>query len=217
MRLDRRAIDALDDRRRIALINSISGLRPAVLVATADAGRRSNLAVMNSLMHVGARPPLLGLLFRPDTVERHTLENIRATDVYTVNHVHGGIIDAAHQSSARYPRDVSEFDAVGLTAEWLDGFEAPFVAEARVRLALRLCEERTLRSNGTHLVIGELSLLECPDDTVTDTGSFDPAVADSLAVAGLDAYYRGQAVARLAHARADTPPQRIEVASPSAD
>jgi flavin reductase (DIM6/NTAB) family NADH-FMN oxidoreductase RutF len=116
MRLDRRAIDALDDRRRIALINSISGLRPAVLVATADAGRRSNLAVMNSLMHVGARPPLLGLLFRPDTVERHTLENIRATGVYTVNHVHGGIIDAAHQSSARYPRDVSEFDAVGLTA-----------------------------------------------------------------------------------------------------
>jgi hypothetical protein len=91
------------------------------------------------------------------------------------------------------------------------------VAEARVRLALRLCEERTLRSNGTHLVIGELSLLQCPDDTVTDTGSFDPAVADSLAVAGLDAYYRGQAVARLAHARSDTPPQRIEVASPSAD
>ena len=215
MRLDRTAIDALESRRRVALINSIIGLRPAVLVATADADGRSNLAVMNSLMHVGARPPLLGLLFRPDTVERHTLENIRATGAYTVNHVHGAIVDAAHQSSARYPRDVSEFDAVGLTADWRDGFAAPFVAEARVSLALRLCEEQTIHSNGTHLVVGELCSLQCPDDAVTDAGSFDPAAADSLAVAGLDAYYRGAPLARLAHARPDEPPRRIDAASPS--
>jgi len=217
MRLDRTAIDALESRRRVALINSIIGLRPVVLVATADAGGRSNLAVMNSLMHVGARPPLLGLLFRPDTVERHTLENIRATGAYTVNHVHGAIVDAAHQTSARYARDVSEFDAVGLTADWRDGFEAPFVAEARVSLALRLCEEQNIRSNGTHLVIGELCSLHCPDDAITDAGSFDPASAGSLAVAGLDTYYHGGPVARLAYARADVPPRRIDTASLSTD
>lgn len=214
MRLDRPAIDALEQRQRAALINSIVGLRPAVLVATADAAGGLNLAIMNSLMHVGSRPPLLGLLFRPDTVERHTLENIRATGAFTVNHVHSGIIDAAHQTSARYPRGVSEFDTVGLTAHWQDGFEAPFVAEARITLALRRCEEQTIRSNGTHLVIGELCSLDCPDSTLTDTGSFDPAAADSLAVAGLDAYYRGVCAARLVYARADEPPRRIDAKSP---
>jgi len=205
MRLDRPAIDALEREQRVALINSVVGLRPAVLVATADSARRTNLAVMNSLTHVGARPPLLGLLFRPDTVERHTLENIRSTSVYTVNHVHSGIVAAAHQTSARYPRDVSEFDAVGLTAEWNDGFAAPFVAEARVRLALRLCEEQTLRCNGTHLVIGELCWLQYPYDAVSPAGGFDPETADSLAVAGLNTYYRGERVARLAYAK---PPGR---------
>lgn len=205
MRLDRAAIDALERERRVALLTSIVGLRPAVLVATADAGGRSNLAILNSLTHVGSRPPLFGLLFRPDTVERHTLENIRATGAFTVNHVHGGILAAAHQTSARYPRGVSEFDAVGLTAERADDFEAPFVAEAHVRLALRLCEEQLIRRNGTHFVIGELCSLRCPDGALADTGAFDPGTADSLAVAGLDTYYRGDRIARLAYAKAPGP------------
>ena len=57
------------------------------------------------------RPALAGMILRPHSVDRHSLEYLLETGVYTLNQVHEGIHAAAHQTSARYPRAVSEFDA----------------------------------------------------------------------------------------------------------
>ncbi|MEL7044790.1 MAG: flavin reductase, partial [Pseudomonadota bacterium] len=110
MHLDRRTLDSLPRERGVALVNSLSGFKTAALVGTRSRDGQTNLAIMNSTTHIGARPPLLGLIFRPDTVARHTLENIRATGVYTISHVPEARIEAAHQTSARYSRDCSEFE-----------------------------------------------------------------------------------------------------------
>jgi flavin reductase (DIM6/NTAB) family NADH-FMN oxidoreductase RutF len=205
MHLDRDAIRALGKRHRAALINSVSGFKSAALIGTADTDGQTNLALMTSLVHVGANPPLLGLVLRPDTAPRHTLENIRDTGCYTINHVHESFVAAAHQTSARYPRDRSEFLAAGLTEAWLPGLRAPFVAESRVRLGMRLREEHSLAINGTHLLIGEILILECPDDALTDGGGLDPAAAGSVAAAGLDSYYLAGHGERYAYAKADRP------------
>lgn len=56
-----------------------------------------------------------------------------------VNHLNEDIFKQAHQTSARYAREQSEFKAVpGFSAhsEWV--FAAPFVAESRVRFGLKL-------------------------------------------------------------------------------
>ncbi len=201
MRLDRQDLDGLDKHFRVALINSISGLRPAVLVGTADDAGRTNLAIFNSLVHIGANPPLLGLICRPDTVDRHTLSNLRATGVYTVNHVRESFLEAAHQTSARYPRDISEFRAVGLTEHWEDDVRAPFVAEADVRVALELREELPVQVNGTCLVVGEIVRIDVPDAAVRESGVLDPTVAGSLAVAGLNAYFRAEPIRELPYAK----------------
>jgi len=200
MRLDRAGIDALERRRRAALINSLGGLRGAMLVGTADREGATNLAIFSSLTHIGAAPPLQGLIFRPDSVERHTLENLRASGVYTVNHVTRPLLRAAHQTSARYPREVSEFGATGLGEHWIEGFNAPFVAEAVVRIGLRLVEEIPIRLNGTHLVIGSIEHLEVPADAVTETGTLNPERAGSIAVAGLDTYFTAEAIERRSYA-----------------
>jgi flavin reductase (DIM6/NTAB) family NADH-FMN oxidoreductase RutF len=201
MRLERRDIDALEKRRRVALINSLSGFKAATLVGTADDKGRSNLAIFNSLMHIGASPPLLGLIFRPDSVERHTLSNLRQRGFYTVNHVQESFFEAAHQTSARYPREVSEFEAVGLTELREPGFEAPFVAEASVRIGLKLTEEVPVKANGTYLVVGEIVNLCAPDAALTDAGDLDCAAAGGVAVSGLSTYYRARLLTRLDYAK----------------
>src|SRR6056297_2446707 len=134
MQLDDRDIAALDKRYRAALINAVTGFKPANLVATADAQGHSNVAIMSSVVHLGSSPPLIGLVIRPDPVDRHTLDNIIETGYYTINHVGGSFIEAAHQTAARYDREVSEFEATGLTPHWHDDFPAPFVDGATVRM-----------------------------------------------------------------------------------
>jgi len=202
-------IAAMERRRRAALINSITGFKSANLVGTADADGKSNLAIMSSLLHLGSNPPLLALVLRPDSVERHTLDNLRASGVYTVNHVHADIIGAAHQTAARYPREVSEFAATGLTERWLDGVNAPLVAEANICMVLELREEHHLSINGTQLVIGEIVYLECPDSALRDDGAIDPEIAGTVALSGLDSYHATRRLRRMAYAKPELPPREL--------
>ncbi len=115
MHITKNAINEMEQRYRAAFINSLGGFKSLILVGTADSKGATNLSVLNSLFHIGANPPLCGMIFRPDVAERHTLDNILETGWYTINHVTESIFKAAHQTSARYPKEVSEFDAVGLT------------------------------------------------------------------------------------------------------
>ncbi|WOJ94582.1 flavin reductase [Congregibacter variabilis] len=209
MHLTSSDIEDLERRRRAALINSITGYKPANLVGTVNTQGQSNLAIMSSLVHIGSHPPLLALIFRPDNAERHTLDNIRDTGSYTINHVHAGIIDAAHQTAARYPGDVSEFAATGLTELQLDGQRAPFVAEAIVRMGMILRDELPLSINGTHMVIGEIVSLDVPGDAINELGALDPAKTDSIAISGLDSYYQSSLLQRMEYAKPDKAPRRI--------
>ncbi|MFT4872382.1 flavin reductase family protein [Congregibacter sp.] len=209
MHLTASDIEGLERRKRAALINSITGYKPANLVGTANTSGHSNLAIMSSLVHIGSHPPLLALIFRPDNAERHTLDNIRETGSYTINHVHTGIVDAAHQTAARYPANVSEFAATGLTELWRDGQTAPFVAEAAVRMGMTLRDELPLNINGTHLVIGEIVSLEVPSEAINELGALDPAKTDSVAISGLDSYYQSSLLQRMAYAKPGKAPQRL--------
>jgi hypothetical protein len=90
----------MEQRYRAALINSLGGFKSVVMIGSTDQEGHTNLAIFNSLFHIGANPPLCGLIFRPDSVERHTLTNIEQTGAYTVNHLNEHIYQQAHQTSA---------------------------------------------------------------------------------------------------------------------
>ena len=66
----------LDQSIRINLINSLVGFRSVCLIGTINQKNISNLAIFNSIVHIGASPPLIGFVVRPDCVDRHTLSNI---------------------------------------------------------------------------------------------------------------------------------------------
>ena len=203
---------ALANRYRANLINSITGFKPALLLGTASAAGLTNLAVFNNVFHIGASPPLLGMIVRPcpEGTERHSLDNILETGHYTLNHINSGMLPAAHQTSARYPRAESEFEATGLAEVWQPGFPAPFVGEATIHMGLRLAEHQELALNKTHMIIGSLEYLSCPEDCLREDGTVNLTNAGSVATCGLDSYHRVNPGERYAYAKTALPPRRID-------
>ena len=194
----RTVIDELERFFRTNLINSITGFKSVALLGTTDNEGIENLAIFSQIIHVGANPPLLGVLFRPHTVVRHTLENIRASKVFTVNHIRPEWVKQAHHTSARW--EASEFTACNLTPEHLDAFGAPFVREAHIKMGLQYTEEHTL-INQTVLVVGELQQLHLPEDCLRDDGFVDLEKAQTVTCSGLDAYHTTEKIVRLSYAK----------------
>lgn len=214
MHLNNASIAAMATRDRAALINSLSGFKSPNLVGTAGPDGHCNLAIMSSVVHLGSHPPLLALIVRPGAEERHTLHNILESGHYSINHVTSEIVEAAHQTAARYPRDTSEFEATGLTPEWWSDFSAPLVAQARVKLALELRDHQELKINNTHLVIGEVIQATIPEACLREDGSLDLAAADSMALSGLDSYHQTELYRRMAYAKPGQPPRVIRPVEP---
>ena len=200
----------LEDRFRKNLINSLLGARPAVLIGTINGKKQLNLAVFSQVVHVGANPPLCGILFRPDSVDRHTLSNIRETGFFSLNILSSDYADKVHQTSARYQTDVSEFDAVGLEPAFVAGCIAPLVKEAHIKGICALQEEMPVVANGTILVIGSIKWLEIDEACLRSDGSVNHYALNSLAVCGLDDYASLENVARFSYAKPDRKPEIIE-------
>ena len=199
-------IDDLERFFRTNLINSLTGFKSVALIGTRNEAGQENLAIFSQIIHVGANPPLVGVLFRPDTVARHTLENIRSTKTFTINHIRPDFVKQAHHTAARW--EESEFAACNLTSEYDDTFPAPFVGEAQVKMGLRLVEEQQL-INETVLVVGEIQQLHVPDDCLGDDGFVDLERAESVTCSGLDAYHTTQKLVRLSYAKPNQPLKEI--------
>ena len=200
---------ALEQRYRAAFINSLGGFKSVVLLGTKNNDGQANLAIFNSLFHIGANPPLCGLIVRPDSVERHTFENIMQTGFYTVNHIKPEFYENAHQTSARYPREVSEFDATQLSAEYKGNFFAPFVAQSTVQMGLSLQQKIDLTINGTILLIGKIEFVSVPENCVEPDGFVDLEAAQTVTCSGLDSYHTTQKLARLSYAKPDKWPTKL--------
>ena len=208
MRLNTAQIEALDNRYRALFINALSGFKSANLIATCDNRKNTNLAIFTSVFHIGSSPPLLGMISRPHSVPRHTLENILQTGHYSINHVNESIIQQAHQTSARYDEEISEFQATGLSEQW-DDFPAPFVEQSRIQLGMKLRENHQLAINSTVMIIGEISHINIKDDVVHQDGYVDIERAGSIATSSLDSYHRTELLSHLRYAKPEKLPEQI--------
>jgi flavin reductase (DIM6/NTAB) family NADH-FMN oxidoreductase RutF len=200
--LTKASIETLEKRYRTNLINSLSGFKSANLLGTQSSNGVSNLALMSSVFHVGANPALVGLLIRPHSVPRHSLENLLEQGCYTLNAVTEQMHTRAHQTVARYPREQSEFAAVGFDEEYSDQIRAPYVLQSPVKTGLKLVETQTLAVNETVLVIGEIVELRIDPTLISEDGHLDLSAAAVVAISGLDEYHATQSLGRLAYPKA---------------
>ena len=200
---------SMDQRFRTQLINSMPGMKSVNLVGTKSEDGFENLAIFNSVFHVGANPPFLGMVIRPDSVDRHTWNNIQATGCYTLSQVSAGYASAAHQTSARYSKEQSEFTEVGFTAEYKKDFYAPFVGESVVSIGLKYEEHYRVKANNTLVVIGKIGHLLIQEGLISEDGFVDLAKGNVLSCIGLDAYCTSDLINRFAYAKPDLPPRKL--------
>ena len=183
------------------LMNSISGFKPGNLIGTVSHRNVANVAVFNSVVHIGATPPLLGFIMRPLTVPRQTYHNIKARGFFTVNAITKDFYERAHQTSAKYDEMTPEFEACGLTPQYTGWHPAPYVQESPVKLGLQHEEEHHIKANGTLLIIGKVVEVLADSRLLGPEGHINLDQAGVVSVAGLDSYYVSELLGRLGYAR----------------
>ena len=194
-------LQTLDRFTRANFINSLSGFKSLSLIGTVNGKGVSNLAVFSNIVHLGADPALIGFINRPLSAAPHTLQNIQETGIYTVNLVTELMYKQAHQTSAKYPDGVSEFEMTCLTAEFKEGYIAPFVAESPVQYVLKFEQVMPIELNNTFLVIGSLQEAYVPADIQEEDGFLDLAKAGILTSLGTSGYYKTEKINNLPYAK----------------
>ena len=198
-------LDTWSSRKRARAVNSLSGFKSATLVGTSDVQGVHNLSVVSSVVHLGSSPAQMGMVLRPPGADAHTYKNLKATGQCTFNHIGVHWVDQAHQCSARYPEEVSEFTAVGLTPCGVEGtWKAPAVEESRVRMGLTLAEDIVL-PNACHFVVMDVQWVDVDAMAVAEDGYVDLGAAGSATISGLDGYHATTHLGRLSYAKPDRP------------
>ncbi len=194
-------LDQMEQRFRASFINSITGFKSVALIGTKNKANQENLAIFNSIVHLGSNPALIGMIIRPDSVERHTLENIEETGFYTINHILESFVEQAHHTSARYPRNVSEFEASGLTPFYRNDFFAPFVKESTVQIGMEFKTKMNIPINNTLMIIGQIKSISLPEKAISTDGYIDLEITKTITNSGLDSYHRTERIVRLPYAK----------------
>ena len=202
-------INGLDRRFRANLINCLSGIKSMNLIGTKNKESQTNVAIFNSVIHIGANPPLLGFIHRPATVERHTIENIKETSCFTINSVTEEIHKQAHQTSARYEREESEFDETSLETSYIQGFHAPFVSESPLKIGLECVDIVPIQINNTILVIGKVKFIQLDEKFLKEDGFLSLYDQGIVGGTGLDSYLSAQEIGRYSYAKPDSSLENI--------
>ena len=189
MHFDEEQIENLEKVYRINLINSCSGYKSANLIGSVSDEGINNLAVFSSITHLGSNPPLLGFFLRPtEIVPRHTYLNIKQNSYYTINSIQEEFADSAHHTSAKYEREISEFDITKITSENINGFPAPYVKSSSSKIGMKFVEEIKINYNKSRLIVGKIVELNVDDNLISKDGFLNLNKANIATVSGCDGY-----------------------------
>ena len=194
-------INKMSSIYRLNMINSCTGYKSANLIGTQSENGSTNLAVFNSVTHLGSNPPLIGFILRPTTVPRHTYQNMKNNGFFTINHIHQSQIEDAHHTSAKYPQEISEFDQTSLMEEYKEGIEAPFVKNAPLQIGCRYLNEYQIKENNTSIIIGQIEHIFIEEEMLLEDGWVQLDKGGVVAINGLDGYAIPKLIERFTYAR----------------
>ena len=194
-------LDGLSKIYRLNLINSITGYKSANLIGTQSLNGKKNLAIFSSVIHLGSNPALIGFVLRPTTVPRHTYSNLKATGNFTLNTVTKDYIKEAHQTSAKYPEEISEFDVTNFTVENKKKINAPYVKGSPIQIGCNYENEYHIKENSTILIIGSIQDLYISQTLLKDDGWVQLENENIVTINGLDGYAVPKIIDRFPYAR----------------
>lgn len=170
------------------LVHSCTGYKSANLLGTQSSGSNTDLAVFNSIFHLGTNPPLLGLILRTTTVPKTTYHNILNTGFFTVNHIQREMIEQAHRTTRDHDSEISGFERAGLEKEYLNDFPAPYISESSIKLGCKYVNEYQIKENDTTLMVAAIEHIYFESGIQMPDGWLRLEDAGTLTLNGLDGY-----------------------------
>ena len=194
--------------KRLNIINSITGIKPANLISTIDERNRHNLAIFSSVVHLGSNPALIGFILRPqEKIRRHTYENILENGYYTINHLPNHKTLEGHYTSAKFDKETSEYDVCHFTPEFQHEFPVPYVKESFLKMGLKHVESIPIKYNGTVMIVGKILQVYVAKSSLSKEGYINLEEAKSVGISGLNTYYDLKKIASYPYARPHELPQ----------
>ena len=188
--------------KRLNIINSITGIKPANLISTIDERNRHNLAIFSSVVHLGSNPALIGFVLRPqEKIRRHTYENILENGYYTINHLPNHKTLEGHYTSAKFDKETSEYDVCHFTPEFQHDFPVPYVKESFLKMGLKHVESIPIKYNGTVMIVGKILQVYVAKSSLSEEGYINLEEAKSVGISGLNTYYDLKKIASYPYAR----------------
>ena len=188
--------------KRLNMINSITGVKPANLISTIDERNRHNLAIFSSVVHLGSNPALIGFILRPqEKIRRHTYENILENGYYTINHLPNHKTLEGHYTSAKFDKETSEYDVCHFTPEFQHDFPVPYVKESFLKMGLKHVESIPIKYNGTVMIVGKILQVYVAKSSLSEEGYINLEEAKSVGISGLNTYYDLKKIASYPYAR----------------
>ena len=188
--------------KRLNIINSITGIKPANLISTIDERNRHNLAIFSSVVHLGSNPALIGFILRPQQkIRRHTYENILENGYYTINHLPNHKTLEGHYTSAKFDKETSEYEVCHFTPEFQHEFPVPYVKESFLKMGLKHVESIPIKYNGTVMIVGKILQVYVAKSSLSEEGYINLEEAKSVGISGLNTYYDLKKIASYPYAR----------------
>ncbi|MBI2305553.1 MAG: flavin reductase family protein [Chloroflexi bacterium] len=145
--------------------------RPIGFISTISETGIPNVAPFSWFTAVCSYPPMVCFNVERGGAEngkKHTLLNIEAVGDFVVNMVDYDLGPAMVAASANWPREMSEFNAAGLTSLQSDKVRSPRVAESPISFECRLKQVIEFGGQQSWLVIGEVVQFHVRDDLYYD-------------------------------------------------
>ncbi len=157
--------------------------RPIAWVSTLSPSGKVNLAPFSAFTFCCHKPPMITITCglheydRPGQM-KDTVINILREREFVVNIANQSLLSALHASSAVYPAELSEVEALGLKIAESATIRTPRLAGAPAALECRLHSTVELGEAGDRIVIGQVQMFQVADHLLrngkVDTRELNP-------------------------------------------
>src|SRR5688572_3999025 len=167
--------------------------RPDCFASTIDKAGYINLSSFSFFNLFSSNPPIL--IFSPsrrvrDNTTKHTLENVIEVPEVVINIVTYEMVHQVSLASCEYPKEMSEFQKAGFTAEPATLVKPPMVKESKVKMECKVLEVKPLGTEGGagNLVICEVLRMHIDDSLLDENKKIDQRRINHIARLGGDWY-----------------------------
>lgn len=162
--------------------------RPIAWITTLSSEGRVNLAPFSAFAFCCHKPPMISITVGLHEYDRKgelkdTVVNILRDREFVVNIANRSLLAALHASSAVYPPELSEVEALGLATCESATVRTPRLADAPAALECRLHSTIELGEAGDRIVIGRVTMFQVADHLLRD-GKVDTRTLDPIARLG---------------------------------